>query len=217
MPPLPAFALDPLLQGFALGASLIIAIGAQNAFVLRQGLKRQYMFAIAGISALCDAVLILLGIGGLGAVITGNPALTALATWGGAAFLFFYGGRAFKSAARPAAMHVNNTGSRPAGSLTGAVMAAFGFSLLNPNVYLDTVVLIGSLGARYPAEPRLFFGTGAILASFIWFFSLAYGAAWLSPMFQRPVVWRILDLIIGGVMWAIAASLLWEPVKAMLA
>jgi L-lysine exporter family protein LysE/ArgO len=208
------FALLPLLQGIGVGAGLIIAIGAQNAFVLRQGLKRRHIFATAGISTVCDAILIALGVGGLGTLIATTPALTTAATWGGAAFLDYYGLRSFRSALSPAALTTDEATQRPA-NLRGTVLAAFGFSLLNPHVYLDTVVLIGSVGAQYPANDRISFGLGAMLASLIWFFGLAYGAAWLAPHFQRPVVWRILDTGIGCIMCLIATSLIWEPVKAV--
>ncbi len=206
----------PLIQGLGLGASLIIAIGAQNAFVLRQGLKRRHMFVTAGISALGDAALITVGIAGLGSIIAGSSALTMLATWGGALFLLYYGVRSFKSAINPESMTIEPN-NQPGTTLYGSALAAVGFSLLNPHVYLDTVVLIGSVGAKYPGNARLLFGAGAVMASFIWFFGLAYGAAKLSPLFERPIVWRILDIIIGGVMWAIALSLIWEPVKNLLA
>jgi len=196
------------MQGLGLGASLIIAIVAQNAFVLRQGLKRQHVFLTALICTLCDAVLITLGVGGLGLLIANIPALAFVATWGGAAFLLFYGFRSFRSAAAPGALEVGQAAAAPARWLK-IVLATLAISLLNPHVYLDTVVLLGSIGARYPAGERLLFAAGAMLASLIWFFALAYGAAWLTPLFRRPAAWRLLDLAVGCVMWAIAASLIW--------
>lgn len=194
---------------------MIIAIGAQNAFVLRQGLKRRHMFATAGVSSLGDAVLIVVGLAGLGTIIAGSTTLTRLATWGGATFLLYYGARSFKSAFTTSGLTVEEN-KQPSTTLYSSVLATVGFSLLNPHVYLDTVVLIGSVGAQYPGQERILFGVGAVAASFLWFFGLVYGAARLSPLFERPGVWRILDIFIGGVMWAIAASLIWEPVKNLL-
>lgn len=201
--------LTPLIQGFSLGAGLIIAIGAQNAFVLQQGLKRRHVFVTASIGTLCDATLITLGVAGLGTLVSQIPALTAITTWGGAAFLLFYGFRSFKSASIPASLEANPSQAPPA-TLRGTVLAMLAVSLLNPHVYLDTVILIGSVGAQYLARERVAFALGAVLASFTWFFGLAYGAAWLAPLFRRPLAWRILDIGVGCIMWAIAASLIWS-------
>jgi L-lysine exporter family protein LysE/ArgO len=201
--------MTPLIQGFSLGAGLIIAIGAQNAFVLQQGLKRRHVFVTASIGTLCDATLITLGVAGLGALVSQIPALTAITTWGGVAFLLFYGFRSFKSASIPASLEAN-PGQAQLATLRGTILAMLAVSLLNPHVYLDTVVLIGSVGVHYPPKERVAFALGAMLASFTWFFSLAYGAAWLAPLFRRPLAWRILDLGVGCIMWAIAASLIWS-------
>jgi L-lysine exporter family protein LysE/ArgO len=175
--------LTPLLQGFGLGASLIIAIGAQNAFVLQQGLKRLHVFATALICTLCDALLITLGIAGLGALMAQIPIVRVIATWGGALFLFYYGVRSFKSALRASAMDAEKIGKQ-APTLRATLLTVLAVSLLNPHVYLDTVVLVGSVGAHYPTEERASFALGAMLASLTWFFGLAYGAAWLTPLFQ---------------------------------
>ncbi len=196
-----------LLQGFALGASLIIAIGAQNAFVLRQGLKRQYVFVVALLCTLCDAVLIMLGVAGLGAVITSLPVFTLIATWGGAAFLLFYGFRLFRAAFHSQKLEIQETTSTSV-HLRDIVLAVLAFSLLNPHVYLDTVVLIGSIGAHYPGGERALFAVGAVSASLVWFFTLAYGAVWLAPLFRHPLSWKILDFLVGCIMCAIAASLI---------
>lgn len=195
------------LQGFGLSAGLIIAIGAQNAFVLRQGLRRLHVFVTAGICSLCDLTLIALGVAGFGTLVSESEVLTTLATWGGATFLLYYGYRSFRSALRPAALDVGAVTERPT-RLRETVVATLAISLLNPHVYLDTVVLVGSVGARYPVDQRLWFALGAAAASITWFFSLAYGAMWLTPLFQRPLSWRVLDVLVGCVMWAIAASLL---------
>ncbi|PZW29427.1 L-lysine exporter family protein LysE/ArgO [Thermosporothrix hazakensis] len=198
-----------LVQGFLLGASLIIAIGAQNAFVLRQGLKRQHVFITAALCTLCDIILILLGVGGLGTLITSIPILSMIATWGGAAFLLFYGFRSFRS------VFQNNEGLEMGKAaavvrVRDTVLAVLAFSLLNPHVYLDTVVLIGSISTHYQGIQRAWFAVGAMCASLSWFFSLAYGAAWLAPLFRRPLAWKILDGLIGCVMWGIAFSLIWS-------
>ncbi|GHO70284.1 amino acid transporter [Ktedonobacter sp. SOSP1-52] len=199
----------PLLQGFGLGMSLIVAIGAQNAFVLRQGLKKQHVFLVAALCSLCDAVLILLGVGGLGAVINALPVLTLVATWGGALFLLIYGLRSFRAAFQSDKLNAHEVAGEP--TRTREVMlAVLAFSLLNPHVYLDTVVLIGSVGAHYPSGERLLFALGAMLASLTWFFALAYGARWLAPLFCSPLAWRVLDCLIGCIMWFIAASLIWS-------
>jgi len=190
-------------RGLGLGASLIVAIGAQNAFVLRQGLKREGWLTVAAVCAGCDALLIACGAAGFGSVIARLPWLTSGALWLGAAFLFWYGFSAFRRALRPEALAQAATpGSR--GSL---VLAALALSLLNPHVYLDTVVLIGGLSAQYALMPRIWFALGAITASVVWFFGLAYGAALLVPLFRRPVTWRILDTLIGVLLWSLALSL----------
>jgi L-lysine exporter family protein LysE/ArgO len=199
----------PLLQGFGLGMSLIVAIGAQNAFVLRQGLKKQHVFLVAALCSLCDAVLILLGVGGLGAVINALPVLTLVATWGGALFLLIYGLRSFRAAFQSDKLNTYEVAGEPTRTRE-IILAVLAFSLLNPHVYLDTVVLIGSVGAHYPSGERLLFALGAMLSSLTWFFALAYGARWLAPLFRSPLAWRVLDCLIGGIMWFIAASLIWS-------
>ncbi len=209
---LEGISLISLLQGFGLGAGLIIAIGAQNAFVLRQGLKRQHLFITASISTLCDAILILLGVGGLGTLIANVPVITLIATWGGAVFLLLFGLRSFRSAVVKSALDSGKAPAQPV-SPGGTILAVLAFSLLNPHVYLDTVVLVGSVGAHYHVNERFYFALGAILASCTWFFGLSYGAGWLAPLFKRPLAWRILDSIVGCIMWTIAASLIWTAVR----
>lgn len=209
---LEGISLISLLQGFGLGAGLIIAIGAQNAFILRQGLKRQHLFLTASVSTLCDAILILLGVGGLGTVIASIPMLTIIATWGGALFLLYFGLRSFRSAMVKSALDIGKASAQPARP-GGAVLTVLAFSLLNPHAYLDTVVLVGSVGAHYQANERVSFALGAMLASCTWFFGLAYGAAWLAPLFRRPQSWRILDMVVGCIMWMIAASLIWTALR----
>lgn len=199
--------LSVLLQGFVLGGSLIVAIGAQNAFVLRQGLLRQHPFATAFICTVCDVLLILLGVAGLGALIASSQLLTQLARWGGAAFLLVFGFLSFRAAFAPADVHPLDT-ARGEADLRRVLLAALGFSLLNPHVYLDTVVLLGSIGSQFVAQERTSFAVGAILASAVWFFGLVYAAGRLTPLFRRPQAWQWMNLGIGVVMWAIGLSLI---------
>ncbi len=202
------------IQGFFTSAALIIAIGAQNAFVLRQGIKREHVFVVALICALSDMLLIALGVAGLGTLVQANPVLLSVARYGGAAFLFAYGVFAAQRAWRAgkgegATLSVAGTvdGAKPM-SLRAAVLACLAFTYLNPHCYLDTVVLLGSISAQFEGALRWTFGAGAIIASAVWFFALAYGARALAPLFARPVAWRVLDAIIAVVMWTIAVALL---------
>lgn len=201
------FSLLPFLHGFGVSAGLIIAIGAQNAFVLRQGLKRERLFIIAFTSSISDLFLITLGIGGFGSYIAGSEILTQAASWGGAIFLFFYGWRSFQSASVPQRIVVDSD-STETRSVSTTILAALAFSFLNPHVYLDTVVLIGGIGAQYPPDGRIQFGMGAAIVSFIWFFGLAYGAARFAPIFANPTTWRWLDIGIGVLMWVLGVVLI---------
>jgi len=195
----------PFLSGFLLGLSLIVAIGAQNAFILRQGLLRQHVFVLCLICAASDAMLIAAGVAGLGTLVSSSPALIKAVTAGGAAFLFAYAAIAFRRAWRPQALHAAGNGRT---DLRAAVAACLAFTFLNPHVYLDTVLLLGSLSSQYDGAGRLAYGAGAVIASFVWFFGLGYGARLLQPVFARPAAWRVLDILIGLVMAAIGASLL---------
>lgn len=199
--------LSPYLSGFALGFSLILAIGAQNAFVLRQGLRGEHVFAVALVCALSDAILIALGVAGMGAAISALPALELAMRWAGALFLFAYGALRLGSAWRGGEQLAPSSEAPPA--RLGAVLATcLAFTWLNPHVWLDTVLLIGSVAARWPAQRDLF-GLGAVSASFVFFFGLAYGARLLRPLFARPSAWRVLDVLIALVMWALALGLIW--------
>lgn len=198
--------LNPLIQGFSLGASLIIAIGSQNAFVLRQGLRREHVFTICSICFVCDTILILLGVAGFGTLVASSSTLMLLARWGGALFLFAYGLRAFHAALKPGSMQVDDN-NNPANSLRWAVLTTLALTLLNPHVYLDTVVLLGSISGQFPRDERTFFAIGAATASLAWFYGLGYGARVLTPLFRKPTAWRCLDILIGCIMWAIAAGL----------
>ncbi|MBB5018458.1 L-lysine exporter family protein LysE/ArgO [Chitinivorax tropicus] len=195
------------LQGLLMGASLIMVLGAQNAFVLTQGLRGRHRMSLALTSALCDALLIMIGVAGMGALFAGSPALLAWAAWAGAAFLATYGARSLYSALRPATAGALVAADTESGVIK-LILTTLAFSLLNPHVYLDTVVLLGSLGSQHGDTGRWWFGAGAATASFIWFFSLSYGAKLLLPLFQKPSSWRILDCLNGLVMWGIAATLI---------
>ncbi len=193
-----------LFSGFALSLTLILAIGAQNAFVLRQGLRREHVFWVCLTCAISDAALIAAGVAGFGALAEAVPWFETTMRYGGAAFLIWYGTQNALSAWRGgAALSVNSQATQ---SLKRAITTILALTFLNPHVYLDTVVLIGSISAQYP--DRLAFGVGAVSASFVFFFSLGYGARLLSPVFARSRSWQILDALIALTMWAIALKLL---------
>ncbi|HBF82936.1 MAG TPA: amino acid transporter [Streptomyces sp.] len=193
--------------GFVTGLSLIVAIGAQNAFVLRQGVRRQAVLAVVGICAVSDAVLIALGVAGLGAVVTAwPPALTAVGLAGGG-YLICYGVLAARRVLRPAAGQGLTTRGASTGSVRTAVLTCLAMTWLNPHVYLDTVLLLGSVAAdRGPL--RWVFGLGAVLASVVWFSGLAYGARLLSGVLAGPTAWRVLDGLVAATMLAMGALLL---------
>jgi L-lysine exporter family protein LysE/ArgO len=200
-------ALAAAIEGFLLGAGLIIAIGSQNAFVLRQGLTGRHIFAVAMVCSLSDALLIAAGVAGLGRLVHGASNLLTFITLGGAIFLLVYGAFAFRRAARPQGLVAADAGKA---GLAGTLATCLALTFLNPHVYLDTLVLIGALSARYDADIAFAFGVGAVLASFVWFFGLGYGATLLRPFFARPAAWRMLDIVIGLIMWLIAARLVME-------
>jgi L-lysine exporter family protein LysE/ArgO len=199
-------------EGFLLGASLIVAIGAQNAFVLRQGLRRRHVLAVATMCALSDMVLIGLGVAGLGALIQQRPALLTAVTAAGAAFLAFYGALSFRRAFHVESLHAEGDATA---SLAATLATCLALTFLNPHVYLDTVVLIGALSARHHGEGAIAFGAGAAAASIVWFYGLAYGARLLAPLFARPIAWRVLDVLIALVMWGIALSLAGEALSGL--
>ncbi len=194
-----------LIAGFLSGAVLIIAIGAQNSFVLRQGIRREYVLAIVLTCATADALLIAAGIAGLGALIQSAPVVLTVARYGGAAFLMAYGWLAVRRALR---VHQLVVDSGKGTSLGAAMATCLAFTFLNPHVYLDTVILLGSLSSQRGIHGRWLFGGGAIAASFVWFFALGFGARLLGPLFSKPVAWRILDSLIASIMFALAISLL---------
>jgi L-lysine exporter family protein LysE/ArgO len=194
------------VPGFLLSLSLIVAIGAQNAFVLRQGLRREHVFWVCLTCGLSDAVLIAAGVAGFGALAEAAPWFETLMRYGGAAFLIVYGWRNAVSAWRGG--EALQADSHAPASLRKTVLTLLALTFLNPHVYLDTLVLLGSISAQY--EDRLSFGAGAVLASIVFFFALGYGARLLQPIFAKPLSWRVLDGIIALTMWAIAASLLFN-------
>lgn len=192
-------------QGLAVSAGLIVAIGAQNAFVLAQGVRGAHRLQIALACASSDALLIALGVGGAGALIASQPALLALARWGGAAFLLVYAAMAMRRAWHGESMTLPADSQQ---SVWRVLLATLAVTWLNPHVYLDTVVLLGGVAAQLPAQERFTFGLGAALASWLWFFALAYGARLLAPLFTRPTSWRVLDISVALVMLIVAYQLL---------
>lgn len=192
------------LQGMAIGFSLIVAIGAQNAFILKQGLKKQYVFWLCVICAASDSILILLGVLGFSKIVQTHPEFVEWAKYFGAMFLFIYGAQHFFQAFK------TTTGLAPSESTESKflkmILICLALTWLNPHVYLDTVVLIGSISTKF-ASTEVYFALGAITASWLFFFVLGYGARFLLPLFQNPKSWKILDFMISMVMWSIAVSL----------
>jgi L-lysine exporter family protein LysE/ArgO len=193
------------IAGLSIGLSLIVAIGAQNAFVLRQGLRGEHVFAVSLVCAISDALLIVLGVTSFGRIATLLPWLDPVMRFGGAAFLFWYGGKSLHSALKSqGALAVGETGfAKP---LLPTLLACLAITWLNPHVYLDTVVLLGTISTQFTGR-EAHFAAGAITGSFAFFFALGYGAALLRPIFANPFAWRILEGIIAVVMWAIALKL----------
>lgn len=192
------------LNGILVAFGLIMAIGAQNAFVLAQSLRREHHLAVAALCVVCDALLVTLGVFGLATLLTQSPLLLGIARWGGAAFLLYYGALALHRAVRPQSLgQEQDRGPR---SRRAVLLSALAVTLLNPHVYLDTVLLIGSLGAQQAAPGA--YALGAASASLMWFFTLALGAAWLAPWLARPATWRLLDLLVAAMMFSVAAQLL---------
>jgi L-lysine exporter family protein LysE/ArgO len=194
------------LAGLGLGLSLIVAIGAQNAFVLRQGLRREHVPLVVAICALSDLALITAGVGGVGAVFGAVPWLVTVVRYAGAAFLLGYGVLAARRAWKPRALDADRT--RPAGTASALAVAGTALALtwLNPHVYLDTLLLLGSVASTH-GEARWAFAAGAGIASLGWFSALGFGARLLQPVFARPVAWRVLDAAIALVMIALAVML----------
>jgi L-lysine exporter family protein LysE/ArgO len=193
-----------VIAGLLLGGSLIVAIGAQNAFVIRQGVAGRHIFWICLFCAASDAVLIWAGVLGLGVVLKQVPGFIPVMTWGGAAFLAWYGVTALRRALSPTALAA---GDGEAKGLAAALLTCAAFTWLNPHVYLDTVVLVGSIANARPPGEQVPFAFGASLASLIWFFVIGYGAAALRPWLARPAVWRAIDGAIALIMFVLAGKL----------
>lgn len=196
--------LEAVVQGWLVSTSLILAIGAQNAFVLRQGLRQEHVAAVVAVCALSDAVLIAAGVAGFGAASKALPWLGAAMRWGGVAFLLVYGALRFRAAQRggEALAPAEGQGARLGQVLTTCLILTWA----NPHVYLDTLALIGSISAQY-APRELAFGIGAATGSLTFFGALGFGARALAPLFARPRAWVVLEIVVGGTMWMIAAGL----------
>jgi L-lysine exporter family protein LysE/ArgO len=201
------------VQGMVLSLGLIVAIGAQNAFVLRQGLRREHVGSVVAFCAVADALLITAGVLGMAQALGDRPELAKALALGGAAFLALYGWRALQRARQASSLDVTESGQ----SLSrGAAMAqAAAFTLLNPHVYLDTVLLVGSIGAQQPAPLQGWFAAGASVASLLWFSALGFGARWLAPWFARPRAWQLLDAMIGVTMWVLSLLLVRHVVNGL--
>ncbi len=197
--------LAPAVLGFGTGLALIVAIGSQNAFVLRQGIRGEHVAAVVLVCSVSDGLLIAAGIAGIGALIQASPVVVDVARYAGAAFLVGYGAMAARRAIRPGALTAS--GHHPALSAGAAISTALALTWLNPHVYLDTVLLLGSVANQQAQELRWWFGAGAIAGSIAWFSALGFGARILRPFFARPSSWRVLDGLIAIVMLALGVRL----------
>ena len=195
--------MTPVVFGFVAGLSLIVAIGAQNAFVLRQGIRNEHVLPVVILCAVSDLVLIVAGVAGVGALVTAHPQLMTIARYGGAAFLLGYGLLAARRALQPTVMTPGDAGSA---RLPAVLLTCLTLTFLNPHVYLDTVVLLGTLASQQ-GDGRWRFGAGAAAARTVWFFCLGSGARRLAGLFAKPVTWRILDGVIALTMIALSVSL----------
>ncbi len=192
------------LNGLLVAFGLIMAIGTQNAYVLAQSLRREHHLSVALLCIVCDAVLVAAGVFGLASVLAHNPMLLAVARWGGVAFLLWYGAKALRRALSAQGLKEGDTDGRR--SRRAVLLTALAVTLLNPHVYLDTVLLIGSLGAQQTVPGAYVFGAAS--ASLLWFSTLAIGAAWLAAWLARPTTWRLLDLMVAVMMFSVAGQLI---------
>jgi L-lysine exporter family protein LysE/ArgO len=191
------------LPGLLTGLSLIIAIGAQNAFVIRQGLTKQHVLLVVAIGAVSDALAIVLGVSGLGAIIQGLPWLLEIIRWFGVAYLTWFGIKSVRSVFKDQSLDASGVQS---GSAKKVALTVLGVTWLNPHFYLDTVILLGSIGNQFGTD-KWWFATGGIVGSFLWFFSIGFGAKAASGLMKKPVFWKVLDSIIAAVMFSIAILL----------
>ena len=189
--------------------ALIVAIGAQNAFVLRQGLAREHVFWICLICAGSDAILVSAGVAGMGTIVKAAPHLLDFLTWAGATFLIAYGALSLRRAMTPESLQATTNGRH---SLKSAVLTCLALTWLNPHVYLDTLGLLGAISTSFEDNARFAFAGGAVAASFVFFFTLGYGAQFLAPVFARPRAWVVLDVVIALIMWSIAALLIFGEI-----
>ena len=196
-----------LLDGFLLGGSLIVAIGAQNAFVIRQGISGRFVFWVCLFCALADAALIVAGVSGIGLLVAEWPLLIPFMTYAGALYLAWFALQALRRAMAPFSAEM---GAQESETLKAALLRCAGFTLLNPHVYLDTVVLVGGLANARPIDERDLFALGAASASFVWFFAIGFGAMALKPVLDRPQVWRIIDTAIAVIMISLSVKLLFS-------
>jgi L-lysine exporter family protein LysE/ArgO len=201
------------VQGLALSLGLIVAIGAQNAFVLRQGLRREYVGSVVLFCALADALLIAAGVLGMAQALGEHQGFARGLALAGAVFLGVYGWQALRRSRQSNQLHAQEGGTRE--HLAGVIAQAAAFTLLNPHVYLDTVLLVGSIGAQQPVALRPWFVAGASFASLFWFGLLGFGARWLAPLFARPKAWQVLDAFIGLTMWVLAILLVRHALSSM--
>ncbi|OOL17402.1 amino acid transporter [Bombella intestini] len=199
--------ITPIITGFCLGASAIIAVGAQNLFILRQGLKKEHVLPILLLCASVDAIFITASVHGVGKIVRAMPFVTDILTYAGAAFLIWQGISALRHMATNSQISLE---AQPPQSLKKVMAMTCGFTLLNPHLYLDTVLLMGSVSLSQPEESRSWFGFGAVLASFVWFPLLGYGARVLRPFFSNPLSWRILDGLTAVIMLTLAGTLLYH-------
>ena len=201
------------LQGLALSLGLIVAIGAQNAFVLRQGLRREHVASVVFFCAITDALLIAAGVLGMAQALGERPMLANALALAGSVFLAVYGWKALNRALQQNGLLAAEDGQGL--SWASAMAQAAAFTLLNPHVYLDTVLLVGSIGAQQPAGLQAWFVAGASSASLLWFCALGFGARWLAPLFAQPRAWQVLDSLIGLTMWVLSGMLVMHLVAAM--
>jgi len=197
--------ITPFIQGFGTGGGLIVAIGAQNAFVLSQSVRRNHHLIIALICIFCDAIFITAGVAGFGQAVSSNPVLSQWVAFGGAGFLLFYGWGALCSAWRGGSLETDNQAER---SVRAAIITTLAVTLLNPHFYLDTVIVLGGISSQFVDQSRLFFWAGAVSASTLWFISLSLGGQLLAPLFKKQISWRILDTVVCITMWTIAIALI---------
>lgn len=194
--------LDSYVTGVLTGLGLIVAIGAQNAYVLRQGIHRQHVAIVVAICAISDALLIILGVAGVGALVADHPTALNIMKWLGAAYLVWFAITSFRSALRPQALELSGPVKR-----SGVIATTLALTYLNPHVYLDTVLMLGNIANQHGADGRWWFAGGAITGSIVWFSALGFGARAVAPWMSKPSVWRVLDVIIGCMMLLIAVLL----------